>query len=148
MLSAELYKRINKKDKRLAYNLLSPCQILALAISDKSHPKTVSENCFPGVFRQTVPPTSLKLNMSISSIMAPIQSYPSKLFACDITCYSNAELDQYLEANRRSGFSELYNLRVLRFIQTCWSRRPRESTRRFYPEIEVMILFSCILSRE
>ena len=36
--------------------------------------------------------------------MALIQSQIPKLFARDIARYSDAELDQYLEANGRSGF--------------------------------------------
>ncbi len=37
------------------------------------------------------------------------QSQSSKLFASNITHYSNAELDQYLEVNRRSELTELYD---------------------------------------
>jgi hypothetical protein len=39
-----------------------------------------------------------------SSVMAPM---PSVLFARDIVRFSDAELDQYLEDNARSGLSEL-----------------------------------------
>lgn len=42
--------------------------------------------------------------------MSPFQTQPSTLFARDIIHYSDAELEQYLEANGRSGLSELYNL--------------------------------------
>ena len=50
--------------------------------------------------------------------MALVQSQPSKLFARDIVCYSDAELDQYLEANGRSGLPKLYDLRFAKIYTT------------------------------
>ncbi len=39
--------------------------------------------------------------------MAPPQPEPLKLFTRDIAAYSDAELDEYLEANGRLGFLKL-----------------------------------------
>lgn len=53
----------------------------------------------------TTPPLTM-LHHNDQKIMAPIiQTQPSELFARDIAAYSDAELDQYLEANGRSGSS-------------------------------------------
>lgn len=72
--------------------------------------------------------------------MAHIESQPLELFARDIVRYSDAELDQYLEANGRSNFPNFMISASLRFTQQVrGSRRPRESARRFHPETEVTI---------
>jgi hypothetical protein len=86
--------------------------MLAWFIPDKLGPKTTSEDRFPGAFRQLhLTPLPNLTNFTLQpSIMAPIQSQPSKLFAGDIIRYSDPELDQYLGGNGRSGLFEPYDL--------------------------------------
>ena len=63
--------------------------------------------------------------------MALIRSQPPELFARDIVRYSDVELDQYLEANGRSGVSEPHDLRVAK-VHVDWLKW---KTRRTCPKI-------------
>ena len=88
---------------------LNPCRILALDSQDhvgRSFPR--------GLFlKQHLHFSQISPTLHFNIVkMALIQSQTPKLFARDIVRYSDAELDQYLEANGRSGFPNIMISRV------------------------------------
>jgi hypothetical protein len=78
-------------------------------------PVVFSQIGCPMPCRQIVFPGAFHFNIVKMSL---IQSQVPKLFARDIARYSDAELDQYLEANGRSGFPPNFMVsKVAKFTQ-------------------------------